>query len=350
MRKAGVGAVLGAVMAVGCAGADDVVGGTNNDALSDAPACLQSLGCAPPSLQTKPRSWRHRRSMLTVLQGAANHRGRDLFVNPDAPQTIIAQFAYGLADTDLADEEVDVYVQRDCAHAWEKLGTTLTTENGANHAPVEGVGDHGGRVYFEIPAEKRLGPGMFRVRLVVAGDGTSTDLSIDVVPRGTPIFVSDVDGTLTSSESVEFTALLTGRTPDTHPGASEALRALAEKGYRPIYLTARPEWLTQRTREFLEVRGFPRGIVHTSLSALGAGFGAAAADFKKGELDDLRRKGLTPSWGFGNKPSDSDAYASSVEAPEHRVFYKIDGAFVGRSIQSYVDLAPELRAMAPVCR
>ena len=61
-----------------------------------------------------------------------------------------------------------------------------------------------GRYYFDIPAERQLAAGRHRVRLVVAGDGTSTDLFIDIVLPKTPIFVSDVDGTLTSSENVEF--------------------------------------------------------------------------------------------------------------------------------------------------
>lgn len=314
------------------------------------PACLPMNTCAPPAPPVvSKRDWRHSiASPAITLSGSPHHRGRDLFVNPGAPQTIIAKFAYGVSDKDLEDEEVDIFVQRDCATSWEKLGTAITLEDGAPHPTVEGVPANGGRLYFEIPSDKQLGPGRHRVRLVVAGDGSSTDLFIDVVPPQTPIFISDVDGTLTSSEYVEFTALLTGDLPDTHPGAPEALRELAAKGYRPIYVTARPEWLVQRTREFLDAHGFPPGVIHTSTSVTGAGVGSGAAEFKQGEMKMLADKGLVPAFGFGNKGSDSDAYAP-IPIEKHRIFYKIDDAFTGRKIESYTELVPEFVQLPAMC-
>lgn len=323
----------------------------SEDHLSSTPACLDALACASPELPgMETRRWRHViKAMATIALGAPNHRGRDLVLNPGAPQTVIGKLGYGLTDKDLEDEEVDVFVQRDCASGWEKLGTTLTTSD--SHQPaVEGVEAGSGRVFFEIPADKQLGPGLHRVRLVVAGDGSSTELLIDVVPRDTPVFVSDVDGTLTSTETAEYTALLTSATPGTHAGAPEAFRALAARGFRPIYVTARPDWLTQRTRDFLAERGYPRGIVHTSLSPVGAGFGAAASEFKKSELADLQRKGLALRWGFGNMTSDSDAYATAISVPNQRVFFQITGAFSGRNIQSYGELLPELDRLSAACR
>jgi hypothetical protein len=338
------------VMACSAAGDDAVTGDDQNQ--TSALACLPSPACAVAPFTPPPhRDWRHAvKSRVDVAAGSAHHRGRDLFVNPGAKQTIIGKIAYGIIDKDLEDEEVDVYVQRDCGGAWELLGTTITTgENGA-HATVEGVDDGGGRVYFEIPTDRHLGPGKHRIRLVVAGDGTSTDLFFDVVPPKTPIFISDVDGTLTSSENVEFLKLLEGELPDTHPGAPEALRALAAKGYRPMYLTARPEWLVQRTRDFLDKHGFPPGIVHTSTSLVGAGFGASAATFKSGELAMLAQKGLVPAFAFGNMPSDSDAYGgANVQPADHRIFYQISGAFTGRRIESYTELVPGFEALPGAC-
>ena len=344
---------LSATSLAACVGQPDDGATREEQDQTSALACQPSLACAAPKLAHAPiRDWRHGiKSRLDAASGSPNHRGRDLFVNPGAKQTVIAKFAYGVIDKDLEDEEVDVYVQRDCATAWEKLGTARTTGEGAPHPTVEGVEDTDGRIYFEIPAEKQLGPGKHRIRLVVAGDGSMTDLFIDVVPPKRPIFVSDVDGTLTSSENIEFLKLLEGELPETHPGAPEALRALAAKGYRPIYLTARPEWLVQRTRDFLEARGFPPGLVHTSTSALGAGFGASAAKFKTDELAMLSQKGLVPAFGFGNMPSDSDAYgAANVQPPDHRVFYQIDGAFNGRRIESYGELVPGFGALPAVCK
>ncbi len=338
------------VLVTGCSALADDAEATNDELNGNGTsACLPTLTCGAPELPFQKRSWRHAiGARATVIQGAPHHRGRDLFVNPGAPQTVIGKLTYGLADKDLEDEEVDVFVQRDCASGWEKLGTAITTTDEAPHPTVEGVADTGGRIYFEIPPAKHLGPGKHRIRLVVAGDGTSTDLFIDVVPPKTPVFVSDVDGTLTSSENVEFVKLLTGDLPDTHPGAPEALRALAAKGYRPIYLTARPEWLVQRTRDFLDEHGFPPGIVHTSTTFTGAGFGASAASFKTNELAMLAEKGLVPSFGFGNKDSDVSAYATIPQ--DHRFLYQLDGDIAGRRIESYTELLPAFGALPAVCK
>jgi phosphatidate phosphatase PAH1 len=336
--------LLGSALA-GCAADADPV--TDTSDVTNA-SCLPTLACkAPAKPAMKPRMWRHPLiSPAKTLTGDANHRGRDAFVNPGQRQTIIAKFAYGLTDVDLEDEEVDVYVQRDCTSGWEQVGTAITTTDG-NAPNLEGVTPANGRIYFPIPAGKELGPGRHRVLLVVAGDGTSTELTIDVVPPKTPIFVSDVDGTLTSSEAVEFVKLLTDDLPETHRGAPEALRALAAKGYRPVYVTARPEWLTQRTRDFLDKHGFPPGIVRTSTTLTGAGFGDAAANFKKGEMNELARRGLVPTFGFGNKQSDADAYAP-IPIANRRIFLKADTSS-GRRIESYTELLPELSNLAAAC-
>jgi hypothetical protein len=346
------------LLAVGCSASAGDDTGQAEDAVDAVPACLQTLECAAPAMpRTQTRSWRHwietpalvTTDPVTGLPSPPNHRGRDLFVDPGARQTILAHFAYGITDTFLEDEDVDIFVQRDCASGWELLGTATTTKASAPHAAVEGVSDNGGRVMFEIPEARRLGPGRHRVRLVVQGDGSSTDLFIDVVPPKTPIFVSDVDGTLTSSENIEYAALLVGATPATHSAAPEALRALAAKGYRPLYLTARPEWLVQRTREFLDAHGFPPGIIHTTTWELGAVASGGAAEFKTEELRMLAVKGLVPTFGFGNMPTDSQAYAG-IPTVNNRFFYQIDGEFTGRRIESYEELLPQFGRVAAVCR
>lgn len=321
---------------------------TDSSSAAVASACLPTLACeAPVFAAPATRGWRHSfTSRLVSHSGFANHRGRDLFVNPGAPQTVIAKLAYGIVDKDLEDEEVDIFVQRDCGSGWEKLGTAISTGEGAGPS-VEGVPPGGGRVFFEIPRDKQLGPGRHRLRVVVAGDGTSADLFIDVVPRNTPIFVADVDGTLTSSENIEFVKLLTGDLPDTHAGAPEALRALADKGYRPMYLSARPEFLVQRTRDFLAKHGFPPGIVQTTTTLTG-GLGSAAAEFKRSEIAMLASKGLFPTYGFGNKTSDSQGY-ETIQPPDHRIFFQISGDYTGRKINSYGELYPEFVGLAPAC-
>jgi len=349
------GALVGAAaVLVACGGTDDPVGGASDDIVTGQ-SCIQSMECRAPAFDPGPRRpWRNRiKSTLITVEGPANHRGRDLLLGPADPQNVIVQLAYGVTKTafnvDLVDEEVDIFVQRDCAKGWEKIGTSISTSSDTHHPAVEGVGDHGGRVYFAIPADKRLGPGVHRVRVVVAGDGSSTDLFIAVGGRDAPIFVTDIDGTLTSSETDEYLKLLNDGLSEVHPGAPEALDALADRGYLPVYLTARPEWLTNRTRELIEKRGLPPGIVHTSLSAVGAGFGASAAAFKSDELAQLSRRGFTPRYAFGNTSSDDEAYAKVIPEADHRFMFKLDGA-TGRKIDSYSAILPELQRLPQACR
>jgi hypothetical protein len=353
----GAGASAGEVGASG-AGAGGASGGEAGAAGAGAAGaggsvlefCPLPPACdAPPPPPGPARSWNHSiESPVIVFSGSPNHRGRDLFLNPGDEQWIIAKFAYGVADKDLKEEEVDIYVLRDCGASWEKLGTTMTTAENA-HPTVEGVADSGGRVYFKVPADKALGLGRHRVHLVVGGDLSTTELFIEVVPPGTPVFVSDVDGTLTTSENVEFAKLLQGTLPDTHVDAPAALALLAKKGHRPFYMTARPEWLVQRTRDFLALHGFPAGIVHTTLGLTGELSGGAAA-YKTGELQLLAGKGIVPAFGFGNTASDAEAYSNAKLPASQRFFYQFtDDAFGGVRIEEYTELLPKFSALTATC-
>jgi hypothetical protein len=284
---------------------------------------------------------------VTSVLGA-NHRGHDILVVDGQEQWLIGKFAYGVTDKDLVGEEVDVFVERGCAGSWERLGTAVTTRKG-EHVPVDGVWDTGGRVYFAIPRDKALPIGRHRVRFVVAGDHTHADLFVDVAAPAAPIFVSDVDGTLTSSESAEVLKLFTGGLPRAQPGAAAALSALAAKGYRPVYLTARPEWLLDRTRAFLAANGFPPGVIRTTTGVMGIS-GKRAAAFKSAELAALRTKGFTIGWAFGNRPSDAEAYeAAAIAPPDHRVFLRLDDPHGGRRIEQYRDLVSAVASAPPVC-
>lgn len=339
---------LCSLAALGACKADDDAE-TSSDELNAKPTCLPTLACEAPSFpEQETRPWRHPVKSRAASLGGARHRGRDLFVVPGAKQTIIGKLAYG-ADKDLEDEEVDVFVQRGCSAGWEKLGTALTTSPGSRHSTVEGIEDSEGRLYFEIPQNAALGLGLHRIRLVVAGDGTSTDLYVDVVPPKTPIFVSDVDGTLTTSENAEILALLFGRMAGARADAAEALRTLAAKGYRPMYVTARPEWEAARTRAFLAKHGFPLGVLHTSTELTGAGFGESAASFKTDVMKMLAGKGLVPAFAFGNKSSDSDAY-TTITPEDRRIFVEIEGPYVGRRIDGYASLLPELAQLPQACK
>jgi hypothetical protein len=307
-----------------------------------APACT-----APPPDPGPKRSFSKLDSWLTATFNAAQHRGRDQVVAVGQPQWIIGRLAYGLGDTPLTDEEVDLYLLRGCGSSWEKLATLKTTKPGS-HPTVEGVADDGGRVYWQVPAGKTLAPGRHRVRLVVAGDLTATELVIEVVPPDSRFFVSDVDGTLTTWELEEFFASLSNSIPNANPDSAARFQALVAKGYRPFYLTARPERLATRTREFLAARGYPAGTVHTTLGNSGL-IGPPAAEFKLGEIIALESKGFEVVGGFGNTDTDAKAYADAGLAG--RFFFRYsDSANNGQRFENYADLTPVLAGWPAVCQ
>src|SRR4051794_24195533 len=93
-----------------CSAADDsATGEQDQNALRR--TCEPVVACpAPPMPKVATRSWRHGfKSPLVTALGAAQHRGRDNFINVGEPQTVIGKIAYSVADKDLFDEEVDVF-------------------------------------------------------------------------------------------------------------------------------------------------------------------------------------------------------------------------------------------------
>jgi phosphoserine phosphatase len=269
-----------------------------------------------------------------------------MYYNPDDTIWVMGKFAYGVTDDDIKDEDVDVWLDRGCDGAWELLDTVRTTDDG-EHPTVEGVEDTGGWVFYDATSLD-LGVGRHRFLLVVGGDLSTAEVYVDLVEPGTPIILSDVDGTLTTEENEEFTALLTGSTPDANPDSAEVLSTLAAKGYRVMYLTARPQFLAGRTREFLEERGYPLGLVHTTLSFTGA-TGDSAVTYKTAELAALAGRGLVPAWAFGNTASDAEAYDNAGVLPlDQRIMFRFTDDWGARRIEDYAELLPEIGAAPPV--
>ncbi|MBL8718774.1 MAG: phosphatidylinositol transfer protein [Myxococcales bacterium] len=305
---------------------------------------------APPAPGAK-RSWRHTTSSVTAALGSARHRGRDLFLLEGAQTWLLAKFAYGTADKDIKDEDVDVWLQRGCSGPWKKIGTFATTNDGA-HATVEGVVDTGGRLFVDLAktGEAPLGVGKHRVHFVVGGDLSTTDAFLEVVPKTARIAVTDMDGTLTTSEYAAWTDYVGLAPPDAHPGAADALTTLAKRGYYLFYLTARPEWLMDRTREWIPLRKFPPGLVHTTLTGLGA-TGASATTFKTDELALLKTAtGITPSFAFGNKDTDVAAFVNGKVPASGCYYYDMAADAKGGTIhKDYAKLVPVFAALPAVC-
>ena len=304
------------------------------------PSCDAPLPNVGPDVD-----WERTESSIQTATGSERHRGYDMFYNPDDWQWVMAKFAYGVADWDLSGERVDLFLLEGCEGEFEPLGSTFTTDDG-DHPTIHGVVDSGGWVYFQLPEALPLG--RHRIHMVVRGDGSRVDTFIEVVDPGTPMFLSDIDGTLTTFEFERAIDLLLDTVPDINAGAVDAFNVLVERGYRPMYLTARPEFLAKRTDEFLVERGLPPGIVRTTQSATGA-LGDAAVEYKSEQLAILAERGLVPAFAFGNTDSDSEAYEAAGIELDRRFFVEFDDPLGGRRIEDYTGLVEEFEALDSVC-
>ncbi len=293
----------------------------------------------------------------------AEHHGYDLLVNPGDEQWAIGSFGYGTAPMMHEPNpglQVDVLVLRDCGDTWTHLGsgTTSTDETAQKHREINGVKDEAGKFFFKIPRSQQLGVGRHRVRLVAPTDNTATELFIYVLEPGTRLAVTDIDGTLTSSENAAGLDIASAHNwaPDAHEDAATVMQILAKNGYVMMYTTARPEWMMSRTRWWLNEQQFPPGLVNLSRSALGA-IGLFAKKHKIEIFKEVAAKGITPSFGFGNRQSDLDAY-QFARIPSKGLFFfdfednlkktgiLADLSAAGRNIKSYTDIVAVIERSA----
>jgi hypothetical protein len=308
----------------------------------DLAAQATQCDAAPPPVTRE--GFRHER-----FDDAPQHRGRDMFYREGESQWILAKFAYGVATHRLKDEDVDVFALERCGSEWTNLGRVRTSGSDHGDASVEGFEDDEGRVLFEIPAAERLPIGRHRIRLVVAADGSATELFVEVVPAATKLAVIDIDGTINLGVAREEADKLVGATGAAHDGAPEALTAIAQKGFRPFYLTARADLDIARTRAFIRANGLPEGVIHTTHELTGL-FGKPATTFKEQDLAFQTQRGLDLAIAFGNQESDADAYEAAGVARASRFYFQFDDArYGGRRVDSWRDVIPEFRALDSGC-
>jgi hypothetical protein len=248
--------------------------------------------------------WRHFSSSLISELGEPHHRGLDLIATTeDAIQKLGGRLTYGGADKDLEDEDADVFA---CiGGAWQKLARVTT--------------DGEGRFSLSLTGTQRLPAGLRDLYLSVAGDRTGVPFVALVGEPGAAIVVSDVDGTLTSSENAYPTSLVTGDDVAPQPDAAARLNLAAQHGATIVYITTRGDRFTQDTRTWLAAKGFPFGAVRMP-SSLVTIPGQDTVDAKTSMLADLA--GFDLLAGVGNRHTDVEAYTNAGIDPQH-IFIKL---------------------------
>ena len=305
---------LAASMAlVACAAAESDPVGADPDEVGSDPGtpeagrlAIPDVRCAGAPDAGPAGDFRHFTSSLTSHLGSAKHRGLDLVTAADtATQTLEGWMSYTILDKALEDEDVEVFACR--AGAWRQVGTARTDDEGHFTLGLSGA--------------DRLPIGMRDMFVSVVGDRTGVGFLGYVAPAGSPLIVSDVDGTLTSSENAFLETITLGLEPGARAGAPAAYTAAVAKGYQLVYVTARGNQYTTATRDWLDHKGFPRGPVRLSPSFLTLP-GGDTIDYKTKTLAALSAAGLTIAAGVGNRASDVTAYASQ-HLPASRIFIEM---------------------------
>lgn len=288
----------------GCAGVmkPDPYAPTRGDIAAGASG-VPDVRCAGAPETGPARGFRAFRHRLITKFARADHRGVDLVATTDGEQILRGKIAYGVTDKSIGHEPVELFACT--AGTWTKIGTART--------------DRSGRFAYALHGIDRLPAGLRDIYASVVADRSGVRFLAYVAPAGTKVLVSDVDGTLTSSEAAFVKAVVYGANVKPHPNAADVLRAAAADGYQIIYLTARGDRFTDETRYWLGTHGFPRGPLRLA-SSLFVKPGSATVAYKKNVLKGL--EGFEIAAGVGNRKSDVAAY-TAAGVPAERIFVKL---------------------------
>ncbi|XP_069816959.1 membrane-associated phosphatidylinositol transfer protein 2 isoform X12 [Dendropsophus ebraccatus] len=193
---------------------------------------------------SKPREkWLRKRTHVKLRNVAANHRINDALANEDGPQTLTGRFMYGPLDmVTLTGEKVDIHIMtQPPSGEWVYFDTEITNSSG--------------RISYIIPENKKLGVGVYPLKMVVRGDHTFADSYLHVLPKGTEFVVFSIDGSFAASVSIM------GSDPKVRAGAVDVVRHWQDLGYLIIYVTGRPDMQKQRVVAWLAQHNFPHGVV-----------------------------------------------------------------------------------------
>jgi phosphatidate phosphatase PAH1 len=243
--------------------------------------------------------FRHTRSKIFASLGSARHRGIDVVaVEGDEFQTVTGKLAYTKTDKDLEDEDVEVFacVER----AWRRIGTSRT--------------DDDGRFTLVLRDAARVPSGMRDLYARVPADNSGVRFLAYVAKPGESVIVTDLDGTITSSENAVIPQMV-GVDVDHQPGAPETL---AQSGKVIVYISARGDQLTEMTRRWLATHGFPKGPIRLA-KAMVTLPGKRTVALKTAEMASI---GVPIFAGIGNRASDIKAYRNAGLGPD-RIFINL---------------------------
>ena len=326
---------LAIVFAAACADDTDPVltaeGGGSADGKADGTGFLRCTG--RPFTPPGKTGFRHTSSKLAALTGARHH-AQDVIVPPQGRTALVAKLAYGPVWKDLEDENATVYLDN-CAR-WVEVATVRTDGDG----------------FATLPVSVGLPAGEYEVRVVARGDASQTTLNLWVLPAGTHVAVTDIDGTMTTSDTELFVQILVGSyVPAAYPDATALTTAHAAKHHVMVYVTGRPAYLTAKSREWLTSLGFAPGPLRLAPTATDTlPFDANVGTYKRDYLAGLASKGYLLDLAYGNATTDIFAYTGAGLPGDRQWIIGTNGGMGGSHAvtDSWTARVAEVNALAPV--
>ncbi|XP_056414394.1 membrane-associated phosphatidylinositol transfer protein 3 isoform X1 [Hyla sarda] len=204
---------------------------------------IDTMNMSPSSRQEK---WLRKRNHVKLRNVTANHRVNDVIAVEGGSQILVGRFMYGPLDmVALTGEKVDVLIMMEPSSGrWVYFDTEISNSSG--------------RVFYTIPEDKRLGVGVYPIKMVVRGDQSSAQSYLTVLPRGMECVVFSIDGSFAASVSIM------GSDPKVRAGAVDVVRHWQDLGYLIIYITGRPDMQKQRVVSWLSQHNFPQGMIFFS--------------------------------------------------------------------------------------
>lgn len=262
-----------------------------------AAACpdYQTPLAAPPLPELKRQPFASLHNSLLAERYQPWHMVHDVLVASGQSARLVAKFDYDLVlHKDLQGERVRVWLFGTGMQAWEALGVHVT--------------DDDGKLELEL-APRPVGD--YRLHLQVEGDGSSAEGWLSVVDPGQEAVLFDIDGTLTLSDSEAYADYTGVRQATAYAQAAQTVTAYRDKGYRIIYLTARPYWVTRDGRDWLTQQGLPAWHYRTKMYG-GFPTRRGTVEHKADYIRYLRQDvGLNIIRAYGNAATDITAYAEA---------------------------------------
>uniref|UniRef100_A0A6I8PJD6 PITPNM family member 3 n=1 Tax=Xenopus tropicalis TaxID=8364 RepID=A0A6I8PJD6_XENTR len=156
----------------------------------------EGIDCMNMSPSSRQEKWLRKRNHVKLRNVTANHRANDVIAVEGGPQVLVGRFMYGPLDmVALTGEKVDVLIMTEPSSGrWVYFETEISNSSG--------------RVSYSVPKDKRLGVGVYPIKMVV--------------------------------------------------------RHWQDLGFLIIYITGRPDMQKQRVVSWLSQHNFPQGMIFFS--------------------------------------------------------------------------------------